>query len=56
MFTRLRQLLTPPELKASRTARLVAFENGGRAGRRAIMQRGRASGISPMPSCIARSG
>ena len=31
MFNRLRHLLAPPELKASRTARLVAFENGGRA-------------------------
>src|SRR3984885_12165374 len=31
MFNRLRNLLTPPELKASRTARLVAFESGGRA-------------------------
>src|SRR4051794_20006944 len=31
MFNRLRHLLTPPETKSSRTARLVAFENGGRA-------------------------
>src|SRR3954469_18477618 len=31
MFNRLRQLLAPPEQKASRTARLVAFESGGRA-------------------------
>ncbi len=31
MFNRLRHLLAPPELKASRTARLVAFESGGRA-------------------------
>src|SRR6195256_7035262 len=31
MFNRLRHLLAPPELKASRTAQLVAFENGGRA-------------------------
>src|ERR1043166_5427078 len=31
MFNRLRQLLAPPETKSSRTARLVAFENGGRA-------------------------
>src|SRR3954468_12552074 len=31
MFNRLRQLLIPPEAKSSRTARLVAFENGGRA-------------------------
>src|SRR3954470_8653986 len=31
MFNRLRHLFAPPELKASRTARLVAFENGGRA-------------------------
>jgi HK97 family phage portal protein len=31
MFNRLRRLLSPPETKASRTARLVAFENGGRA-------------------------
>src|SRR3954471_1595149 len=31
MFDRLKALLAPPELKSSRTARLVAFENGGRA-------------------------
>jgi HK97 family phage portal protein len=31
MFNRLRRLLTPPESKSSRTARLVAFESGGRA-------------------------
>ena len=31
MFNRLRRLVSPPETKASRTARLVAFENGGRA-------------------------
>src|SRR6201994_1071577 len=31
MLNRLRHLLAPPELKSSRTARLVAFENGGRA-------------------------
>ena len=31
MFNRLRDLLAPPELKSSRTARLVAFESGGRA-------------------------
>ena len=31
MFNRLRQLLAPPETKSSRTARLVAFESGGRA-------------------------
>src|ERR1041384_7545382 len=30
MFNRLRQLLAPPETKSSRTARLVAIENGGR--------------------------
>jgi HK97 family phage portal protein len=31
MFDRLKALLAPPETKSSRTARLVAFENGGRA-------------------------
>lgn len=31
MFSRLRNLLTPPETKASRTAKLLAFESGGRA-------------------------
>ena len=31
MFNRLRRFLAPPETKASRTARLVAFESGGRA-------------------------
>jgi len=31
MFNRLRHLLAPPETKSSRTARLVAFESGGRA-------------------------
>src|SRR5437868_6060147 len=31
MFNRLRRLLAPPETKSSRTARLVAFESGGRA-------------------------
>jgi HK97 family phage portal protein len=31
MFNRLRQLLAAPETKSSRTARLVAFESGGRA-------------------------
>src|SRR3954463_14533615 len=31
MFDRLKAFLTPPESKSSRTARLVAFENGGRA-------------------------
>jgi HK97 family phage portal protein len=31
MFNRIRQLLAPPETKSSRTARLVAFESGGRA-------------------------
>jgi HK97 family phage portal protein len=31
MFNRLRHLLTPPEAKSSRTARLLAFESGGRA-------------------------
>jgi HK97 family phage portal protein len=31
MFNRLRLLLAPPEIKSSRTARLVAFESGGRA-------------------------
>jgi len=30
MFNRLRHLLSPPEIKSSRTARLVAFESGGR--------------------------
>src|ERR1700712_1136582 len=31
MFDRLKNLLRPPEAKASRTAHLIAFENGGRA-------------------------
>src|SRR3954453_10633629 len=31
MFNRLRRFLTAPETKASRTARVVAFESGGRA-------------------------
>ena len=31
MFDRLRNLLAPPERKASRTARLIAIESGGRA-------------------------
>ena len=31
MFDRLKNLLRPPEAKSSRTARLIAFENGGRA-------------------------
>ena len=31
MFDRLRNLLRSPEAKASRTARLIAFETGGRA-------------------------
>ena len=31
MFDRLRSLLQPPERKASRTARLIAIESGGRA-------------------------
>jgi Phage portal protein len=31
MFDRLKTLLSPPEIKSSRTARLVAFESGGRA-------------------------
>ncbi len=31
MFTRLRNLLRAPEAKASRTARLIAFDGGGRA-------------------------
>jgi phage portal protein BeeE len=31
MFDRLRTLLAPPETKASRTAKLLAFESGGRA-------------------------
>jgi HK97 family phage portal protein len=31
MFDRLRHLLTPPEIKSSRTARLLAFESGGKA-------------------------
>jgi HK97 family phage portal protein len=31
MFNRLRNFLAPPEIKSSRTARLVAFESGGRA-------------------------
>ncbi len=31
MFDRLKSLLHPPEAKASRTARLIAFESGGRA-------------------------
>jgi HK97 family phage portal protein len=31
MFDRLKTFFAPPETKASRTARLVAFENGGRA-------------------------
>jgi phage portal protein BeeE len=31
MFERLRNLLSPPEHKSSRTARLIALESGGRA-------------------------
>jgi HK97 family phage portal protein len=31
MLERLRHLLSPPEAKSSRTARLIAFESGGRA-------------------------
>jgi HK97 family phage portal protein len=31
MFDRLRHLLTPPETKSSRTAKLLAFESGGKA-------------------------
>ena len=31
MFDRLRNFLRPPEAKASHTARLIAFESGGRA-------------------------
>src|SRR5690349_3593012 len=31
MFTKLRQVFSPPEAKASRTARLIALESGGRA-------------------------
>jgi phage portal protein BeeE len=31
MFTRLRNIFRPPERKASRTARLIALESGGRA-------------------------
>ena len=31
MFDRLKLLLRPPEQKASRTARLIAIESGGRA-------------------------
>lgn len=31
MFNRLKQILTPPEAKSSRTARLLAYESGGRA-------------------------
>src|SRR5438874_2020245 len=31
MFERLRNLLLPPEQKASRTAQLIAFQSGGRA-------------------------
>src|SRR5437667_4957520 len=31
MLERLKRLLRPPEAKSSRTARLIAFENGGRA-------------------------
>src|SRR5438067_4249526 len=31
MLNRLKRLLRPPEAKSSRTARLIAFENGGRA-------------------------
>jgi hypothetical protein len=31
MFNRLRHLLTPPETKSSRTAKLLAFESGGKA-------------------------
>jgi HK97 family phage portal protein len=31
MFDRLKALLSPPETKSSRTARLVAFESGGKA-------------------------
>jgi HK97 family phage portal protein len=31
MFDRLRKILTPPETKSSRTARLIALDSGGRA-------------------------
>jgi HK97 family phage portal protein len=31
MFDRLKSLLAPPEIKSSRTARILAFEGGGRA-------------------------
>jgi hypothetical protein len=31
MFDRLKSMLRPPEQKASRTARLIAIESGGRA-------------------------
>jgi hypothetical protein len=31
MLNRLRNLLAPPEAKASRTGRLIAIESGGRA-------------------------
>jgi hypothetical protein len=31
MRLRLKNMFTPPETKASRTARLLAFESGGRA-------------------------
>ena len=31
MLNRLKSLLRPPERKASRTARLIALESGGRA-------------------------
>ena len=31
MLERLKSLLRPPEAKASRTARLIAFDGGGRA-------------------------
>ena len=31
MFDRLKTFLAPPEIKASRTAKLLAFESGGRA-------------------------
>ena len=31
MFDRLKNLLSPPEIKSSRTAKLLAFESGGRA-------------------------
>jgi hypothetical protein len=57
MFDRLKALLAPPETKSSRTARLVAFEGGGRARWTPRDYAGLArEGILPTPSCTARCG